>query len=236
MTVEISGLHYFDSREEANQAMSHEISEHLNDALNNHNKASLWLSGGTTPSEMYNLLSDKEIDWEKVVISLVDERWVPPIDEASNERMIKEHMLKNKADAAEFLPFFQVTSSPEANRQILEEQLHNKVRGPLDVVVLGMGTDGHVASLFPCANEIEDVVSAENDHYTAVTHPKVAPHPRLTLTLNRLLASRNIYLLLFGEEKMKTLIKAEKEGDEMDMPIRYFLRNDQPQLKIFWAP
>jgi len=64
----------------------------------------------------------------------------------------------------------------------------------------------------------------------------MAPHPRLTLTLNRLLASRNIYLLLFGEDKLKTLNKAEQQGDELLMPIRYFLRNTSPALQIYWAP
>lgn len=236
MTVEISGLHYFDSREEANEALSKAIAKNLDDALTAHKTASLWLSGGSTPMGMYDRLSEADINWSDVVISLVDERWVPPTDEASNERLIKQHMLTNKADAAEFLPFFNVTGSPEENRDMLETQLHDRVRGPLDVVVLGMGNDGHTASLFPCAKETEAAVSAENASYTAVTYPKMAPHPRLTLTLNRMLASRNIYLLLFGEEKMKTLNKAEKPGDEIEMPIRYFLRNDDPKLQIYWAP
>jgi 6-phosphogluconolactonase len=129
-----------------------------------------------------------------------------------------------------------VTPSPEENQQQLEQTLRKHIHGALDVVVLGMGNDGHTASLFPCAKETEQAVSAENDQFTAVTYPRMAPHPRITLTLNRLLASRHIYLLVFGEDKLKTLSKAEQEGEEIAMPIRYFLRTDSPKLQIYWAP
>ncbi|NVJ60919.1 MAG: 6-phosphogluconolactonase [Gammaproteobacteria bacterium] len=236
MTVELAGLHYFDDRKSANAALADKIAQNLSQAIEERNKASLWVSGGSTPMDMYRQLSTEHIDWQNVLISMVDERYVPPTDEASNERLIKENLLMNAADDAEFIPFFQVTSSPEDNKKMLEKTLREKVHGALDVVVLGMGNDGHTASLFPCAKEIEDAVSAENSEYTAVTHPRVAPHPRLTLTLNRLLASRHVYLLLFGEEKLNTLKKAEQDGEEIDMPIRYFLRNESPRLEIFWAP
>jgi 6-phosphogluconolactonase len=236
MNVELSGLHYFDSREEANRAMAEKIASNLKQSLDSFGKASLWCSGGSTPLAMYRELSQMDLDWSKVLVSLVDERWVPPTDEASNERVIKQNLLINNAEACEFIPFFQVTSSPEENQQQLEKTLREHVHGALDVVVLGMGNDGHTASLFPCAKETEQAVSAENDQFTAVTYPRMAPHPRITLTLNRLLASRNIYLLLFGEDKLKTLSKAEKEGEEIEMPIRYFLRTESPQLQIYWAP
>ncbi|WMS87190.1 6-phosphogluconolactonase [Pleionea litopenaei] len=236
MTLELAGLHYFDDRESANRSMAEKIASDLASAINERDKASLWVSGGSTPMDMYRKLSVANLPWRKVLISMVDERYVPPTDEASNERLIKENLLINGADVAEFVPFFQVTESPASNQQQLEATLREKVHGALDVVVLGMGNDGHTASLFPCAEEIEQVVSAENSDYTAVTHPRVAPHARLTLTLNRLLASRHIYLLLFGEDKLNTLKKAEQNGEEIDMPIRYFLRNQQPRLEIFWAP
>lgn len=236
MSVELSGLHYFDSREEANEALSQKIAENLRASLTEYGKASLWCSGGSTPMPMYRELSNAELDWSKVLVSLVDERYVPPTDEASNERLIKENLLANNAESCQFIPFFQITSSPEESQQQLEKTLREHIHGALDVVVLGMGNDGHTASLFPCAKETEQAVSAENDQFTCVTYPRMAPHPRLTLTLNRLLASRNIYLLLFGEEKLQTLKKAEQDGEEIEMPIRYFLRNDSPKLHIFWAP
>ncbi len=236
MNVELSGLHYFDSREEANKALSDQIATHLIESLTEYDKASLWCSGGSTPMPMYRELSQADLDWSKVLVSLVDERYVPPTDEASNERLIKENLLINKAEDCQFIPFFQIATSPEENQQQLEKTLREHVHGALDVVVLGMGNDGHTASLFPCAKETEQAVSADNDQFTAVTYPRMAPHPRLTLTLNRMLASRNIYLLLFGEDKLKTLSKAEQDGEEIEMPIRYFLRNESPKLQIFWAP
>ncbi len=236
MTVEISGLHYFDSREQANVALAEAISCNLKQAIDQQDFASLWCSGGSTPMNMYQELSQAELPWNKVLISLVDERWVPPTDEASNERALKENLLINNADNAEFVPFFHVTPSIEENQQRLEAELRQKVKGPLDVVVLGMGNDGHTASLFPCAKDLHSAVADDNANFTAVTHPEMAPHARLTLTLNRLLASRNVYLLLFGEEKLKVLNKAEHPGDPKLMPIRYFLGNQQPGLKIYWAP
>ena len=236
MNVELSGLHYFDSREEANRQLAEKITENLAESLSLYNKASLWCSGGSTPVALYETLSNADLSWENIVVSLVDERWVPPTDEASNERMIKDHLLINRAENCDFVPFFQVTNSPESNQQQLENELRQKVHGALDVVVLGMGNDGHTASLFPCAKETELAVAANNDQFTAVTNPRMAPHPRLTLTLNRLLASRHIYLLLFGEDKLKTLNKAEQAGEEIEMPIRYFLRNETPKLQIYWAP
>ena len=237
MTVEISGLHYFDSREEANEALAKQIAEQLTLGIESKGLASLWCSGGSTPTALYQTLAkSNQVVWEKVLISLVDERWVPPTDEASNERLIKQNLLTGNVEQASFVPFFQVTPSPEDNQKQLEAELKHAVIGPLDVVILGMGNDGHTASLFPCAKDTLQAVARENSDYTAVTHPEMAPHPRLTLTLNRLLASRNIYLLLFGEDKLKTLNKAEQQGDELLMPIRYFLRNTSPALQIYWAP
>ncbi len=234
--LELSGLHYFESREEANLALKQAIEKNLTDSISERGHASLWASGGETPTEFYKSLSTADIDWSKIVISLVDERCVPPTDEASNERIIRENLLINNAEASEFIPFFHVTPSVEENRERVEQSLRAKVKGALDVVILGMGNDGHVASLFPNAEGIENAVSAENANYTAALFPKIAPHPRISLTLNRLLASRNIYLLVFGEEKLKSLAKAEKEGDEDKMPIRYFLHNNEPKLQIYWAP
>jgi 6-phosphogluconolactonase len=216
--------------------MAANITANLKHSLDTYGKASLWCSGGATPMAMYRELSNADLDWPKVIVSLVDERWVPPTDEASNERLIKENLLINNAEQCQFIPFFQVTPSPEENQQQLEQTLRKHIHGALDVVVLGMGNDGHTASLFPCAKETEQAVSAENDQFTAVTYPRMAPHPRITLTLNRLLASRHIYLLVFGEDKLKTLSKAEQEGEEIAMPIRYFLRTDSPKLQIYWAP
>lgn len=237
MTVEISGLHYFDNREQANDALAKTIAEQLSVGIESKGSSSLWCSGGSTPTALYQTLAKSEqVDWKNVLISLVDERWVPPTDEASNERLLKQHLLTGAVEQANFIPFFQVTPSPEDNQAILEAELKGAVNGPLDVVVLGMGNDGHTASLFPCAKDIHQAVAKDNSNYTAVTHPEMAPHPRLTLTLNRLLASRNIYLLLFGEDKLKTLNKAEQQGDELLMPIRYFLRNTSPALQIYWAP
>ncbi|NVK88826.1 MAG: 6-phosphogluconolactonase [Gammaproteobacteria bacterium] len=236
MTVELAGLHYFDDRDSANRALADKIASDLKGAITERNKASLWVSGGSTPMDMYRALSVANLPWQNVTISMVDERYVPPTDEASNERLIKENLLTNGADNAQFIPFFQIAQSPQENQAQLEQTLREHIHGALDVVVLGMGNDGHTASLFPCAPEIEQVVSAENADFTAVTHPRIAPHPRLTLTLNRLLASRHIYLLIFGEEKLNTLKKAEQAGEEMDMPIRYFLHNTEPRLEIYWAP
>nr|WP_100639779.1 6-phosphogluconolactonase [Marinobacter salexigens] len=215
------------------QQLADAVSDFLKDRLDSAPRASLAVSGGSTPLPFLQALSRKEIDWGRVDVLLVDERWVAETDEASNTRMVKESLLQHNAAAARFFSLKQAGATPEDGLAAANAELAALTR-PLDVLILGMGNDGHTASLFPDAPELAHAMSPENRETLAAMRPPSQAHSRITLTYAFMRRARFVALHLKGEDKLETLKKALSEpGGVFTMPVRGFLKSG---LQIFWSP
>ncbi len=222
--------HPFEQREQLFSQLATEISHCLQQAISARGQASLAVSGGNSPIPLFQQLSRCELDWSKVTVTLVDERWLAPDQADSNERLVRQHLLQNAAARAQFIGLWQSDLTPQQG-QPLSEQALAALSAPLDLVLLGMGNDGHTASLFPCSADLD--AALESPQACAIVQPQSAPHCRITLTPQRLFNSRQRMLLLCGEDKITTLTRALQTDAVAPMPIRLFL---QQPLSIHWAP
>jgi len=192
------------------------------------------VSGGSTPKGFFAALSLIDLAWSKVTITLADERWVEFDNDASNTRLVHENLLQNKAKLATFFhikkgELLSEQTLSELNKQAKEDLL------PLDVLILGMGEDGHTASLFPCSDQIEQGLSLDNSNALMKVVPKTAPNDRITFTFAHLIQSKNIILHVCGESKKVVLAKANAGTDFFEMPVRAFLQNQTVTTQIYWA-
>jgi 6-phosphogluconolactonase len=225
-------LHAFDDGDALARALSASIAGKLRDAIAARGEALLAVSGGSTPKRLFEALSNEALDWSRVTVTLVDERWVSETDERSNARLVKALLLQHKAADAEFVPLYAEAATPEAG--IGEVRARVKALGqPFDAVVLGMGPDGHTASFFPGGDRLNEALDTSN---TALVLPMRAPgagEPRITFTLEVLLKARSLYLHIQGNDKRDVLAAAEKPGSTL--PVASVLRAERP-LDIYWCP
>ena len=200
-----------------------------------HGTASIAVSGGSTPARFFAALSGHdEIDWQKVTVTLVDERWVDEGSDRSNAALVRANLLKGPAAAARFVPLYSGGEVPDAARIMETNERLAGLPGDFDVVVLGMGNDGHTASFFPGGDTLDAVLTAPGPAL-ALTAPG-AGEPRVTLTLPRLLKTRALYIHIEGAEKLKTLEQALGDGPVADMPVRAVLRQTETPVTVYWCP
>ncbi|WP_297792416.1 6-phosphogluconolactonase [uncultured Marinobacter sp.] len=222
-----------DSPEQVALELAEAVSDFLSKRLAEAERVSLVVSGGSTPLPFFSALSCKELDWSRVDVLLADERWVEEADPASNTRLVKEALLQHNAAAARFLSLKQAGATPADGLDAVKAELAG-LSLPLDVVILGMGNDGHTASLFPDAEELPHAMDPDCRDTVAAMTPLSQPQKRITLTWPVLRDARFIALHLKGSDKLDTLKKAlETPDDVMAMPIRAFLK---PGLQVFWSP
>ena len=215
-----------------NEEFSQEIADKLQAGINESGSATLLVSGGNTPKPMFLMLSKKDIEWNKVNIALVDDRWVELSDPASNEAMVNEALLINKASVANFVGM----KTEHQNAFDAELAVSNKfesVKRPFDVVILGMGEDGHTASIFPCCAQLDEALTTNKD--IMATEPTTAPHQRMTFTKSALLNSKQLYLHLVGESKETVLLDVAAGSDEKQAPIRAFLNQSNVPMSVMLA-
>ncbi len=228
-------LHQFDNNEALSQNLAECIADHLGGALNLRDAATLAVSGGSTPKPLFAALSRCELDWSRVYITQVDERWVSEEDADSNASLIREHLLQNCAAEAQFLSMKVAADDAFAAEAGCAERLAPFAEA-IDVTVLGMGEDGHTASFFPAAEQLQAALDPTGEALCLAIRPPVAPYDRMTLSLAALLRSRQLYLHITGEKKFAVLQEALDGDDIMALPIRsVFNRVDDP-LEIFYAP
>lgn len=227
--------HSFTSSQELAQKLADEIAQCLAQAITKRGQASLVVSGGSTPKPLFKHLSLKKIDWKKVIITLADERWVDSEDPASNEKLVRSMLLQNEAASATFIGLKNTSPTASDGEKKCHESI-GTIPQPFDTVILGMGDDGHTASLFPGARRLPEAVDMRSGFNCMSISPPNTPHERLTLTLPTLLNSREIIVHITGEDKKRVIDKALAEGNEENMPIRYILRQKQVPVRIFWAP
>ena len=225
----------FPDRTSLVRELTEQIGELLNKGMLKSGRASLALSGGSTPVALFESLSLLDISWKNVDITLVDERWVEATEEDSNERLVRTHLLQNKAAAAAFTGMKNPAVTVGEGEKECEQQLQNIAR-PFDVLILGMGGDGHTASLFPGAEKLAAVTAMDSGRTCMGLAPLTAPHERMSLTLPVILDSRQLFLHIVGQEKKDVLNKALTDGPFEEMPIRYVLKQQSTPISVYWAP
>jgi 6-phosphogluconolactonase len=212
--------------------LSQRIGQLLTQSITENGCASIAVSGGRTPIGLFEELSKLNLDWSKVELALVDERWVDAKNEDSNELLVRRHLIKNKATQIKFFPIKNTANSAKEG-QLLYEQALQKVKLPFDVIVLGMGDDGHTASLFPCCKELSQAMDPDNQQKCIVTKPKNAPYERISLTFSTISKAKNLFLHLRGSSKLRTFELAMTLKDSNKMPIYAFT---EQSLEIYWCP
>ena len=215
------------------EAAARVIAGSLAEAVGVRGRAAMVATGGGTPKGAYDRLARLPLEWDKVAITLSDERWVPPSDPESNEGMVRRRLLTGPAAAAGFTPLWSDAPTPEAAAGAAEPAV--QALAPFDVVLLGMGDDGHIASLFPGSAALGQGLDPQSPRLClGVPAGSPAPDtPRISLTLRALLSSRSIVLLISGEAKRRTV---EAALDGADLPVRRLLSQSRTPVAILWAP
>lgn len=208
-------------------SLANSIAGELADFLRREGRASLCVPGGTTPGPIFDTLSGVDLDWANVTVFLNDERWVPEDSPRSNTRLLRERLLVGRAAAAKYIPIHADTETPEESLDALAEGL--KPHLPISVLLLGMGTDMHTASLFPGADRLEEGLS-DSAPLLLPMRASGADEPRITLTAKPLKGAISTHLLITGQEKREALLRAEKLP-LTEAPIRALL----PNATVHWA-
>jgi 6-phosphogluconolactonase len=210
--------------------MARRIAVVLGDAIAARGVASIALSGGRSPRPVLEALSAMALDWEKVVVALVDERWVGPDHADSNERLIRETLLQGAAAKARFVGMKNGAADAYAG-QTACEAAYAALPWPLDIALLGMGEDGHTASLFPEAKELAEGLSTSA--LTLAVTPPAAPHQRMSLSASAILKSRHIFLQIGGAAKKAVYDRALAGGPVEELPIRVALCQHQVSVEVW---
>ncbi len=212
-------------------ALAENVAGALRAAIDSHGQATLVVSGGRSPIAFFKALAQQPLPWAKVLVSLADERWVPTSHEDSNEALVRRHLLRGPAAEARLLGLYHSAGSLEEAAELTEQALRDLP--VIDVLVLGMGTDGHTASLFPGSPNLEQALSDECPRGCLPMLAPSVPHQRLTLTLPLLRAARLPLLTIEGAGKLAVLEQALQQDNHKNMPISAFLR---APLEIYWCP
>jgi len=217
------------------QALAADVARTLARAIDARGGASLIVSGGRTPVKFFEQLRAQPIEWRRVCIALADERWVDPSDPGSNEKMVREVLLKDRAAQARFAGLKNAAPSPDLGA-VSAWETFARIPRPFDVTLLGMGDDGHTASLFPGSPNLSIALAASAAAGCVGMWSPSAPHPRLSLNLSALLDSRRILILIEGEGKLSTYEAAGGAGPAEEMPVRAVLRQSRVPVEVIWAP
>lgn len=214
-------------------AFSQQIASILKQVISKKGTASIAVSGGSTPKPLFAALSKIELPWTKVYVTLADDRWVDVNDDASNEKLVRENLLVNHASAANFVSLLtEDTNAEDAETEIAERV--NAIQLPLDIVILGMGEDGHTASLFPCSAQIEEGLNLNRANPVLATQPSTAPHQRMSLSLATIIASPHVFLHITGDKKRSVLEQAITQHTAIEKPIKAVC--DHCSVNLIWAP
>jgi len=226
--------HLFATAVETAQALAAAVAADLNEGLHQRSRASLVVCGGRTPALFQDALSSQSLDWSRVTVSLTDERWVPADHADRNERQVRRHLLQGAAAAAQFIPLVNLGAAPEQHLATLQRAL-SAMPQPFDAVVLGMGEDGHTASLFPGAPGTAAALDVDRPERVAFVTPASAPHRRISLTLRALLDARAVMILIQGEGK-RAAIEWAAQSEPATYPIAAFLKHGKVPVHLYFNP
>lgn len=227
--------HAFDSGEALAAALASDVAARLAQAIEARGHALLAVSGGNTPVRFFEALSSADIAWDKVTVTLVDDRFVLPGSPRSNEGLAYRHLLRDKAAKARFIGLYSPADSIEQAAQIAGERIAS-LPLPFDVLVLGMGPDGHTASFFPGGNKLAEATRSDATALISTMKAEGAGEDRLTLTLPPIIQARTLILHIEGAAKKDVFAQALQDGPAEQLPIRFVLQSALSPVQLFWAP
>lgn len=223
----------FASKEVLHTALIQRVEQILLDAIGARGEAMIALSGGSTPKRLFEKICHLDLPWNKVLITLVDERWVAPDHSDSNEYLVRNSLMQSKASDAKFIGMKNKYTTAYEGEQACNQHF-SMLEGDFDLVLLGMGEDGHTASFFPEARTLSKALTT-SDACVAIT-PPVAPYERMTMSLSRLIRTQNLFLHIEGQKKWQVFEQACEAGPVEAMPIRAFIqRDDAPVLEVYYG-
>lgn len=228
-------VHPFDDNNALADALAQSLRQDLEKSIARCGHASLLVSGGRSPVPLFEKLSQTKLDWSKVTLSLVDERWVPETDPNSNAALVKKHLLINHASVARFIPLY----TGEASARIAENTLRDimdELPLPLTAVILGMGDDGHTASLFPGSEQLLEGLALgktrENTPPCLAQTGSAHPVERISFTLPWILEAERIYLQFGGAGKAAVFEKA-RTAPSHDFPVSHVLHQNRTPVLVY---
>ncbi|HET7778048.1 MAG TPA: 6-phosphogluconolactonase [Rudaea sp.] len=227
--------HDFANSAELASALAEDVAGRLRAAIDSRGQALLALSGGTTPLEFMHALSTQQLEWSRVIVTLCDERWVPPQHDRSNARLVREALLHDAASAARFVPLYVDAPDPESGLGQVDAEI-SSLPLPIDVAVLGLGLDGHTASLFPDGDRIDAALDARGSALVLPMRSPSAGEPRITLTLPALAAAQSLYLHIEGAEKKQVFTRIMRGEDASSRsPLRALMQHAGAPLVVYWC-
>jgi len=232
-------LNKYTNRAQLFEAVADTCEKQLAKTIENNDEASFVIPGGTTPAPAFKLLANSNLEWKKITIAQSDERWVEADHSHSNQRLTTENLLIDNASTANYLAMKNSAESCNQGEDYCD-QAYKKMPSPFSVTMLGMGLDGHFASLFPGSKEIEEAMNPANKKLCMsidATGCQVAgdyPH-RMTLTLAGILNSQLIILLITGKEKLTVIQQAQQSNKPLKQPVAALLNQTETPVEIFWA-
>ena len=225
----------FDTPSTLASALADRVAAELSVAIVERKQAVLAVSGGKTPELFFHYLAKADLDWKNILVTLVDERFVPVTDERSNERLVRATLLQNFASKARFYGFY----NPAITAELAAFSAASRVNGlprPFDVIVLGMGTDGHTASFFPRGDRLKQAIDPESRALVLPIHARGLKEARLTLTLPVIAEARFIALHIEGQDKLNVFERALEDGPIAELPIRAVLKYTRHPIQVYWSP
>jgi len=228
-------LHEFSNNDSLVTELTDRVVRLIKTAAAAHGHVSLAVSGGRTPVPLFEKLSTQPLPWSDVIVSLVDERWVDEDHADSNAALVRRSLLSGAAGEARFIPMKLSTTDAHAARPELDALLRVHVM-PLDIVLLGMGEDGHTASLFPSARGLSEALDISRTEFCSVIEVEGMAYPRMTLTLRSLLTARYRFLYVTGQRKLQVLEQAFHPGAVEELPVRAILHSPGITTHIFYTP
>lgn len=220
-------LQEYPDRELMFLSLANTVAGELGDFLRRQERASLCVTGGSTPGPVFDTLSGVDLDWARVGVFLNDERWVPESSPRSNTALVHQRLLVGRAAAATLVPLHAETETPEESLEALAEGIRPWL--PISVLILGMGPDMHTASLFPGGDRLAEAMGAGAPILLPM-RAAGAGEPRITLTAPVLADAMVTHVLITGAEKRAAVEKA-MTLDPLEAPIRAFLSN----ATVHWA-
>ncbi len=232
--------HFFPDRDSLFSALASECNSLLEAAIEENHCATLLVSGGSTPKPLYQQLSLAALDWQKVSVALVDERWVDAEHSGSNEAFIIQNLLQNNAATAKFVAM-KTGEQTAASGESICEQRYQQLSRPFTLTLLGMGPDGHTASLFPEAQGLTAALDLEKHNLCAAITANASEvtgelTERMSLSLYGLLQSQQLHLLITGEQKLAVYRQALESKDVTLTPISALLQQTEVPVNVYWAP
>jgi 6-phosphogluconolactonase len=229
-----ANLHRFPDMPSLIDALVELTCRELRQSLARGRRASLVVPGGSTPVPFYVRLAQQPLAWERIFITLTDERWVSTRHRASNERLMREHLFRDAAASAQVVGLKSFGANSEAGAKRAWQRLEVMPR-PFDIVVMGMGDDGHIASLFP--DDPASALGLDSAQPPGCVAAKAPAEPslRVSLNLSALLQTRQLVLLATGDRKLQLIEQEGVPAVSKRLPLHHLLVQQRVPVQVYWT-